>query len=97
MITERILFMKEMINGLGEEELEQWIGKRVSEKLLQDEIYLKDIKDAQEIESRLDRMGFTIEQKRVMNDYIACLNSAYIQMRDVAYLAGVEYAQSEYK
>ena len=89
--------MKEMINGLVEEELEQWIEKRVSEKLLQDEIYLKDIKDAQEIESRLDRMGFTIEQKRVMNDYIACLNSAYTQMRDVAYLAGVEYAQSEYK
>lgn len=89
--------MKEMINGLVEEELEQWIEKRVSEKLLQDEIYLKDIKDAQEIESRLDRMGFTIEQKRVMNDYIACLNSAYTQMRDVAYLAGVEYAQSECK
>ncbi len=81
-----------MMNEFVEAQLEQFIDKSVSKKIMQDEVYLKDIQDAEEIQKRLDEMNLTVEQKRMIDDYIACMNSAYTRIRDVAYLAGIEHA-----
>ena len=84
--------MKEMMNELVEAQLEELIDKHVSKKMMQDEMYLKDIEDAKIIENRLEEMNLTVEQKRLIDDYIACMSSAYIRMRDIAYLSGMEHA-----
>ena len=81
-----------MMNEFVEAQLEQFIDKNVSKKIMQDNVYLKDIQDAEEIKKRLEEMNLTAEQKRIIGDYMACMNSAYTRIRDIAYLAGIEHA-----
>jgi len=55
----------------------------------EDEVYLKDMKDADEIHDRLcDSM--TPEQKGIFEDYIACVMSANQRACNLSYLVGAK-------
>lgn len=57
--------------------------------IMEDEIYRKDIKDAEEIHDRLfDTM--TADQKEIFEDYIACMMSANERACNLAYLVGAK-------
>lgn len=82
--------MKDMIDEFAKIELENFIDKNLSIKIMQDEIYLQDMKDAEEIRERFNELGITLEQQRIIDDYTACIISAYTRIRDIAYLTGAK-------
>ncbi|MDO4556133.1 MAG: hypothetical protein Q4B70_13440 [Lachnospiraceae bacterium] len=53
-----------------------------------DEILQIDLKDAEDIERRVD--GFELEEERlVIYDFIACKETGWSRKADLAYLAGI--------
>lgn len=57
--------------------------------IMEDEVYRKDIKDAEEIHDRLyDSM--TPEQREIFEDYIACMMSANERACNLTYLVGAK-------
>lgn len=79
-----------MYNTLIENGLGQMMDKSIYELLQNDEIYLKDSKDLEELERRYSKLEIPIETKRIINDYIACIESTADHYSEVAYMAGVK-------
>ncbi len=65
------------------------MNKSVNALALDDEVYLKDCKAADELEERYNALNLSEKDKIVINDYIACLSTKSYRLRDLAYLAGV--------
>lgn len=65
------------------------IDKCVDGIILEDEVYKKDMKDAEEIHDRLYE-SMTPEQRGVFEDYIACMMSANERACNLSYLIGAK-------
>lgn len=84
--------MEELIRILTESGLEDFIEKGKEPLLLKDEVYLKDKADLRELEERYLKLDLTQEQRRLINDYIACGETAYARAADLCYMAGIRDA-----
>lgn len=56
--------------------------------LMEDGIYQKDISDARLLQSRYERLNLSNEERMLIDDYIACLNSALCRKCEVAFIIG---------
>ena len=78
-------YIQELIEiGMG-----SGIDISIDKIVMEDEIYTKDIEDADEI---LDKLTDTLseKQKNLLNDYIACMKSANERICNLSYLAGAK-------
>lgn len=64
---------------------------RISQK---DETYQKDEHDLGEIEKKFIALNLPEDHRRVIEDYIACLQTADSRYADLSYMAGIEDAVS---
>ena len=55
-----------------------------------DETYLNDRRDEKELERRYGNLDLTKEQKKVMNDYVACTLSSNQRYADISYMCGIK-------
>ena len=55
-----------------------------------DETYLNDRRDEKELERRYENLDLTKEQKKVMNDYVACTLSSNQRYADISYMCGIK-------
>ncbi len=55
-----------------------------------DETYLNDRRDEKELERRYANLDLTKEQKKVMNDYVACTLSSNQRYADISYMCGIK-------
>lgn len=85
----RELQMPKNMDELIELGLGTFIDAAVDMELSDDEIYLKDMADLEEIKEKLDKT-LDKEQKRLMEDYAACLFSVNAHVSHIAYLTGVK-------
>lgn len=58
----------------------------------EDEIYLSDRKDENELEQRYESLDLTREQRIIINDYIACASTVNHRFADISYMCGVKHA-----
>lgn len=55
-----------------------------------DETYLNDRRDEKELERRYENLDLTKEQKKVINDYVACTLSSNQRYADISYMCGIK-------
>lgn len=55
-----------------------------------DEVCEKDFQDADELEQYVKELGLDLHQMMVVNDYVACLQTAWSQCADLSYLASIK-------
>ena len=79
--------MKNYINELIEIGMGSVIDMSADRVIMEDEVYRKDIKDAEEIYDRLYN-SMTQEQRDIFEDYIACVMSANERASNLTYLVG---------
>ena len=56
---------------------------------MSDKIYLKDRKDERELDERFMELELEKKQRMLVNDYIACMQTAHNRYEDICYVAGV--------
>ena len=56
--------------------------------LIEDKIYQKDIEDAEILERRYENLDLSQEARMVIDDYIACLNTALDRKCEIAMKLG---------
>ncbi len=54
-----------------------------------DETYLNDRRDEKELERRYEGLDLTNEQRKVINDYVACILTSNHRYADISYMCGV--------
>lgn len=84
--------MEDLISKLIDTGIGNFIDRSRDPLILQDEIYLKDSKDLDELEERYSNLNLTKEQRIIVNDYIACGESVRARINDLSYIAGVRDA-----
>ena len=60
--------------------------------LYEDEIYLKDMKDLDELEIKYEKLPLPQDCRILINDYIACMRSIQARSIDHSYMAGLKDA-----
>lgn len=65
--------------------------------LQNDAIYTQDLLDLDELEDRYLNLDLSQQQRRIINDYIACLESAKERKAELAYMAGTRDAAASLK
>ena len=55
-----------------------------------DETYLNDRRDEHELERQYENLDLTKEQRKLINDYIACTLSSNQRYADISYMCGVK-------
>ncbi|MBP1582131.1 MAG: hypothetical protein J6A26_07030 [Oscillospiraceae bacterium] len=68
------------------------IRRRCHSLQQQDPISQKDLRDLQHLEQACQLLPLDTQQRRLLNDYLACLGSLQEREVELAYLAGAEDA-----
>ena len=84
--------MEDLISKLIDRGLGNIIDKSRDPLILQDEVYLKDSQDLNELEERYANLELSKEQRMIVNDYIACGESVRARINDLSYMAGMRDA-----
>lgn len=84
--------MEDLISKLIDRGLGNIIDKSRDPLILQDEVYLKDSQDLNELEERYTKLELSKEQRMIVNDYIACGESVRARINDLSYMAGMRDA-----
>ena len=81
--------MEDIIKQIIEAGMGTVMDKRVDPLVLADTIYQQDCKDLRELEDRYDMLEITEEQRRIIDDYVACIMSTNCRVCDISYMAGI--------
>ena len=84
--------MEDIISKIIASGLGNVIDKRRDPLLLADEIYRKDCSDLAELEDRYSALDLTKESRMLIDDYIACSDTAHGRANDLCYIAGIRDA-----
>lgn len=79
-----------MYNTLIENGLDMLMENSIRELLETDAIYQKDVEDEDELEKQYMHLKLSKEDKRLIDDYIACIQSTADHYSHVAYVAGIK-------
>ena len=79
-----------MYNILIENGLDILMENSIKELLENDEVYKKDLEDEEELEVKYMHLKLSKEDKRIIDDYISCIQSSLDHYSEVSYLAGVK-------
>lgn len=84
--------MEELIEKIMDSGIGSVIDKRTDLLLLNDEEYQQDCKDLDELERRYMQLELSGNVKMVIDDYVACLDTASCRANEIYYLAGIRDA-----
>lgn len=79
-----------MYNKLIENGLGQLMDKRIFKLLENDEVYLKDCTNLEELERRYSKLELSVQNKRIINEYIACIETTFDRYGKISYFAGAK-------
>ena len=82
--------MNKVINEMIEMGLGNIISKTTDIELQKDEIYLKDLQDADDLKQKIKNLGLSDEQRQILEDFEASLMSASSRVCEIAYLVGIK-------
>ena len=80
--------MKKYINELIDIGMGTVIDVSVDKFIMEDELYQYHMRSAREIQKKFDDFGFTVEQKDMVEDYIASIMAANERACNLSYLTG---------
>lgn len=81
--------MKQIMKKMMEMGMGQFMDESRKELGMSDETYLKDRKDERELDERFMELELEKKQRMLVNDYIACMQTAHNRYEDICYVAGV--------
>lgn len=88
MVCEEYIFMRKYISELIDIGMGAVIDMSIDKVIMEDELYLNHMKSAKEIQKKFDDLGFTEEQKDMVEDYIASIMAANERACNLTYLIG---------
>ena len=80
--------MDKFMDVLIHEHLEPLMMKSRQRFAMSNEVYRRDLEDAANLEERYQALVLEKKDRLVMNDYIACLQTAGERASELAYMAG---------
>ena len=89
---ERGYIMEELVEKIIDSGIGGVIDKRTDALLLNDIEYQRDCKDLDELEEKYMKLRLDKATKMIIDDYIACLDSATCRANDIYYMAGMRDA-----
>lgn len=84
--------MEELIEKIIDSGIGGVIDRRTDSLLLNDIEYQRDCKDLDELEGKYMKLRLDKDTKMIIDDYIACLDSANCRANDIYYMAGIRDA-----
>lgn len=84
--------MDKYINKLLEGGLGNIIDKDMDKLVYEDEMYQQDSKNEKELEKRYDDLDLSKQERIIVNDYIACIQTTNARAVEIAYIAGISNA-----
>lgn len=81
--------MEQIMKKMMEMGMGQFMDESRKELSMSDKIYLKDRKDERELDERFMELELEKKQRMLVNDYIACMQTAHNRYEDICYVAGV--------
>ena len=84
--------MEEIMEKMMDMGIRQFMDKSREELSMSDETYLKDNEDERELEQRYMELNLERNQRMLVNDYIACMQTAYNRYAEICYIAGLNDA-----
>lgn len=84
--------MEELVEKIIDSGIGGVIDQRTDALLLNDIEYQKDCKDLDELEGKYMKLKLDKATKMIIDDYIACLDSANCRANDIYYMAGMRDA-----
>ncbi|MCI8299448.1 MAG: hypothetical protein HFI69_03710 [Lachnospiraceae bacterium] len=82
--------MNKLIEDLIKKGMGNFMDRSRDALAWEDETYLNDRRDEKELERRYANLDLTKEQKKVMNDYVACTLSSNQRYADISYMCGIK-------
>lgn len=84
--------MEQIMEKMMDMGMRQFMDKSREELSMSDVTYLKDNEDERELEQRYMELKLERNQRMLINDYIACMQTAYNRYADICYVAGLNDA-----
>lgn len=84
--------MKDLMEKIIDTGIGSMIDKRTDPLLREDEEYKQDCTDLDDLEARYMKLDLPISLKRIIDDYIACLDTANCRANEIYYMAGIRDA-----
>lgn len=84
--------MEQIMEKMVDMGTRQFMDKSREELSMSDATYLKDNEDERELEQRYMELKLERNQRMLVNDYIACMQTAYNRYADICYVAGLNDA-----
>lgn len=81
--------MEQIMKKMMDMGMRQFMDESRKELSMSDKIYLKDRKDERELDERFMELELEKKQRMLVNDYIACMQTAHNRYEDICYVAGV--------
>lgn len=81
--------MENLLEILNRYDVENLINTSRTKLLHNDSVYLNDIKDLYELELQYENLDLSFCQRAIINDYIACMQTAQARANDCSYIAGI--------
>lgn len=81
--------MEQILQKMKDMGMEQFMEKSRQELCMSDTVYLSDIEDERELEQMYMELDLSRKQRMLVNDYVACMETAWNRYADVSYVAGV--------
>lgn len=82
--------MNKLIEDLIQKGMGNFMDRSRDSLAWTDEIYLNDIKDENELAQRYENLSLTKGQRKVINDYIACVATVNQRYADISYMCGIK-------
>lgn len=84
--------MEQIMEQMLDMSMRQFMDKSREELSMSDATYLKDNEDRRKLEQRYMELNLERNQRMLVNDYIACMQTAYSRYADICYVAGLNDA-----
>lgn len=84
--------MEQIVERMMDMGMRQFMDKSRKELSMSDETYLKDNEDERELEQKYMELDLERSQRLLVNDYIACMQTALNRYADICYMAGIKDA-----
>ena len=81
--------MENLLEILNRYDVEKLINTNSTKLLHKDTVYLNDIKDLCELELQYENLDLSFCQRALINDYIACMQTAQSRANDCSYITGI--------
>lgn len=84
--------MDELLETLYRYGVRDLIDSSRAKLLCEDEIYQKDMKDLNELETKYEKLPLPQDHRILINDYIALMDTIHTRSIDCSYMAGLKDA-----